>query len=679
LIIELFGVSYRLVSRSCLFHFPANHQDYCILDINIYEEETMAHGYAGKILRVDLSQAEIAVEEPAEDFYRTYMGGSALNLYYLLREMSPQVDPYSPENILAFSVSALTGVKVSGASRLTVTAKSPLTDAIGDSQSGGFFPAKLKHSGFDAIIVKGKSASPVYLWIDNGKAELRDASHLWGKTTGLVQTAIFDELADDKNIEVLQIGPAGENRVKYACILSMCSRANGRTGMGAVMGSKNLKAIAVRGSDQPSVADTDALREVVQAGAKMFKNPGNQGFGKYGTAQNVGGNNGTGGLPTNNWQSGTFADWEDIDGITMYDTVLEGAGDGKQDSKGRDTCFSCIVRCKRIVRIEDGPYPVDPAFGGPEYETLSALGSYCGVNNLAAVCKANELCNQYGIDTISCGATISWAMEACEAGILTKDHTGGLDIRFGDADTMVQLVEMIGKREGFGDLLAEGSARIAKKIGAGEEFLTTSKKMEAPAHMPQVKRGLALLYAMNPFGADHMSSDHDPSYTEQGYSAFKDRLGVLGLTAPEPAQSLQPAKVEFVRRTQYLFSFMDSANLCQLCWGASWTLYGPQDMVNLVKAVTGWDMSIDEILEIGERRLVMMKLFNGREGFDASDDSLPVKFFRQPLKGGASDGVVVDEEEFNTALREYYRQSGWDETSGHPSQETLVRLGLDSF
>jgi aldehyde:ferredoxin oxidoreductase len=190
---------------------------------------------------------------------------------------------------------------------------------------------------------------------------------------------------------------------------------------------------------------------------------------------------------------------------------------------------------------------------------------------------------------------------------------------------------------------------------------------------------LALLYAMNPFGADHMSSDHDPSYTEQGYGAFKDRLGVLGLTAPEPAQSLQPAKVEFVRRTQYLFSFMDSANLCQLCWGASWTLYGPQDMVNLVKAVTGWDMSIDEILEIGERRLVMMKLFNGREGFDASDDSLPVKFFRQPLKGGASDGVVVEEEEFNSALREYYRQSGWDETSGHPSQETLVRLGLDSF
>ena len=256
-------------------------------------------------------------------------------------------------------------------------------------------------------------------------------------------------------------------------------------------------------------------------------------------------------------------------------------------------------------------------FGGPEYETLSTLGSYCGVDNLAAVCKANELCNKYGIDTISCGATISWAMEAFEAGRLSTEQTGGLEIRFGDGDMVVKLVEMIAAREGFGDLLAEGSARAAAKLGVGEEFLITSKKQEAPAHMPQVKRGLALLYAMNPFGADHMGCDHDLSYTKENYPAFKERLSYLGLTDPQHAYNLQPAKVEWVRRTQYLFSFMDSANLCQLCWGASWTLYGPQDMVKLVKAVTGWDMSIDEILEVGERRLVMMRLFNQREGFDA--------------------------------------------------------------
>ena len=270
-------------------------------------------------------------------------------------------------------------------------------------------------------------------------------------------------------------------------------------------------------------------------------------------------------------------------------------------------------------------------------------------------------------------------MEAFEAGQLTSDQTGGLEIRFGDGDIVVKLVEMIAAREGFGDVLAEGSERAADKLGVGRDFLLTSKKQEAPAHMPQVKRGLALLYAMNPFGADHMGCDHDLSYTEENYPAFQERLSYLGLTDPLHAYSLQPAKVEWVRRTQYLFSFMDSANLCQLCWGASWTLYGPQDMVKLVKAVTGWDMSIDELLEVGERRLVMMRLFNQREGFDAKDDSLPDKFFSKPLQGGVSDQVAVDKDEFDAALVEYYRQSGWDETTGHPTAATIGRLGLESL
>ncbi len=639
----------------------------------------MPYGYTGKILRVDLSARELSIETPPEDFYRTYMGGSALNLYYLLTEMDGGAEPLSAENILAFSVGTLTGARVSGQSRLTITAKSPLTGAIGDSQSGGFFPAQLKFAGFDAVIVKGKADSPVYLFIDEGKAELRDARSLWGKTTEAAEAAIKDEIDDQENLEILQIGPAGETGVKYANVLSMCCRANGRTGMGAVMGSKNFKAIVVRGFEEPEIADRALLNEVVRTGAELFKNPANSGFGKYGTAITVGINNGIGGLPTNNWQSGTFDTFEAIDGPTVYDEVLKGAGDGKQGSQGRDSCFSCIVRCKRVTEILDGPYPVDPVFGGPEYESISTLGSYCGVDNLAAVCKANELCNKYGVDTISCGATISWAMEAFEAGQLTTEHTGGLEIRFGDGDMVVKLVEMIATRQGFGDLLAEGSARAAQKLGIGNEFLITSKKQEAPAHMPQVKRGLALLYAMNPFGADHMGCDHDLSYTKENYPAFEERLSYLGLTNPLHAYSLQPAKVEWVRRTQYLFSFMDSANLCQLCWGASWTLYGPQDMVKLVKAVTGWNMSIDEILEVGERRLVMMRMFNQREGFDSKDDSLPDKFFNKPLKGGVSEGVTVDKAEFDEALVEYYRQSGWDETSGHPTTETVARLGLASL
>lgn len=639
----------------------------------------MSYGYNGKILRVDLTGQHLGVETPDDAFYRRYMGGSALNLHYLLTEMDAHVDPYSPDNILAFSVGALTGARVSGQSRLTITAKSPLTGAVGDSQGGGFFPARLKFAGFDAIIVKGKAESPQYLLIDEGKAELRDASHLWGKTTEAVEAAIKDELNDQENLDILQIGPAGEIGVKYANVLSMCCRANGRTGMGAVMGSKNLKAIVVRGFNEPEIANRDLLKEVVRTGAQLYQKPANKGFGKYGTAITVGGNNGIGGLPTRNWQSGTFEQYEDIDGPAVYDQVLLGADEGKQDGRGRDSCFSCIVRCKRVADIKEGPYKVDPVFGGPEYESISTLGSYCGVGNLAAICKANELCNQYGIDTISCGASISWAMETFEAGQLTTDHTGGLEIRFGDADIVVKLTEMIAKREGFGDVLAEGSARAAEKLGVGEAFLITSKKQEAPAHMPQVKRGLALLYAMNPFGADHMGADHDISYTEENYGAFEERLAYLGLNNPLHAYSLQPAKVEWVRRTQYLFSFMDSANLCQLCWGASWTLYGPQDMVKLVKAVTGWDVTIDEILEVGERRLVMMRMFNEREGFDSKDDSLPAKFFDQPLKDGVSDGVVVDKEEFDAALVEYYRQSGWDESTGHPTKDTIDRLGLSAL
>jgi aldehyde:ferredoxin oxidoreductase len=384
-----------------------------------------------------------------------------------------------------------------------------------------------------------------------------------------------------------------------------------------------------------------------------------------------------GGLPSFNFNSGVFGGWQAIDGETMYNDVLLGAKDKKQATKGRETCFGCIVRCKRVVEIKDGPYPVNPLYGGPEYESVAALGSYCGVDDLAAVCKANEICNQYGIDTISCGATIAWAMEAFEAGILRPDDTGGLKIEFGDANAMVQLTRMIGERQGFGDILAEGSARAAEKLGSGAEFLTTSKHQEAPAHMPQVKRGLALIYAVNPFGSDHESCDHDLTYQEGVYSAFKDRYIALGLSSPSPAVSLQEDKVEFVRKTQYLYSMMDSVNMCQFVWGPSWQLYGPDHLVQMIRSVTGWDVTIDELLEIGERRVNLMRMFNAREGLDGTQDTLPEKFFQQPLKGGPTAGLKIDKHEFEAALKEYYIQCGWDEGSGNPTSETLQRLKLE--
>ena len=279
------------------------------------------------------------------------------------------------------------------------------------------------------------------------------------------------------------------------------------------------------------------------------------------------------------------------------------------------------------------------------------------------------------MDTISCGATIAWAMEAFEAGVITPKDTGGLDLRFGNGEAMVRLTEMIGKREGFGNLLAEGSERAAQQLGRGAEFLITSKGQEAPAHMPQVKRSLALIYAVNPFGADHESSDHDPSY-EAGFKFFKDRLGKLGLTQAQEPRSLGPEKVKFARKTQHFFSMLDSLNLCQFACGPSWQLYGPEEIVKILQAVTGWNVTVEELLDVGERRLNMMRAFNAREGIGRAQDTLGEKMFQKTLKGGPSDGWKIDKAEWEAALEEYYRQSGWDVKRGTPTRQTLERLGL---
>ncbi len=620
----------------------------------------MAHGYHGKILHVDLTQGALEIEEPTESFYRTYYGGSALGMYYLLKHTPAHVDPLSPENTLVLSLSVLTGAPISGQSRLTATAKSPLTDGVGDAQSGGFFPAELKFAGFDAIVVHGRAQTPVYLWIDNGEAELRSADHLWGKTTIEVEDILFAELEDPK-VQVLQTGIAGENGVRYAALISMANRANGRTGMGAVMGSKNLKAVAVRGKMRPSVADKKGLNEHARWGAKEFPESDVYGLGLLGTAEIVGYQNSVGGLPTRNWSSGTFEGWKAIDGKTMAQTIL----------KERDTCYACTVRCKRVVEITEGPYAVAPRSGGPEYETISTFGSYCGVDDLDAVAYANQLCNQYGLDTISTGATIAWAMECYEQGLLTEADTGGIELHYGNAAAMVQLVELIARKEGFGALLAEGSARAAQAIGRGaEKYVVAAKKQEFPAHMPQVKRSLGLIYAVNPFGADHQSSEHDPSYGD-----YPERMAEIGLTDPQPADNLNAAKVHYALTTQRLYSALDSANMCQFVFGPAWHLYGPEQLAQAVRLITGWDTTVEELLELGERRLNLMRAFNAREGIGRDADTLPAKMYRK-LEGGESDGVALDPAEFEYAKDNYYRMAGWDVSTGYPTRAKLEALGV---
>ncbi len=635
----------------------------------------MAHGYNGKILHVDLTDGKFRVEEPGEAFYRKYMGGSAMAMYYLLKEMPPGVDPLGPDNVLVLALSVLTGAAISGQSRMTAAAKSPLTGAIGDSQGGGFFPAELKFAGFDAIVIKGVSEKPVYLWINEGKYELRAASHLWGKITGDAEAIIKEELGDDK-IEVLQVGPAGENMVRFAGIFSMSNRANGRTGMGAVMGSKNLKAVAVRGKQRSSVADKAGLRKLAKWGAANLDDSDIAGIAKYGTAETTGSNQTSGTLPSYNYNSGVFDQWEALDGTTMYDTVLRGAAEGKQDREGRDTCYACTVRCKRVVELTEGEYKVDPHYGGPEYETTSTFGNYCAIDDLPAICKANELCNKYGMDTISCGATIAWAFEAFNAGMLTLDDTEGLDLTWGNAESMVKLTEKIAKRDGFGDLLAEGSERAAKKIGRGTEaYLITCKGQEAPAHMPRVKRSLAIIYATNPFGADHQSHEHDPAI-EADLEYYTERMAVLGFSEAQEPRSLSDEKIRFTAVSQRMYGAMDSLNLCQFVFGPAWQLYGPVDMVALVRTVTGWeDVSFDELQKVGERRLNMMRAFNAREGLDRKDDVLPEKLFK-PLKGGVSDGWKLDRAEVESALDKYFEFCGWDIKTGNPTRAKLEELDL---
>lgn len=618
----------------------------------------MLYGFAGKILHVDLTTRNIEIEEPKEAFYRKYVGGSAMGTAYLLRNTPSGADPLGPENTLCLMIGPMTGAPISGQSRVAATARSPETGLIGDSQAGGFWPAELKFAGFDGIVVQGKADEPVYLWICDGEAELRGAEHLWGRFTAEVEDAIRDEL-DDERIRVLQCGPAAERGVRFSALISNANRANGRTGMGAVMAAKNLKAVAVRGQSSPELADPEGLRALARWGAEKFEDSDIYTMGLHGTADVVVPQDQAGGLPTRNWSSGTFEEAEAISGSTMSETIL----------KRRDTCFGCVVRCKREVDVPEGKYIVDPRYGGPEYETIATMGSYCGVGDLKAIARANQLCNMYGMDTISCGATIAWAMDCFERGLLTPEDTDGLDLRFGNADAMVAMVERIGEREGLGRTLGEGSARAAETLGVGQDLVVAVKHHELPAHMPQVKRSLALIYAVNSFGADHQSHEHDGSYRW-----YPERMAELDLLDPQPSDLLNAEKVRYAIYTQRLYSLLDTLPVCQFVFGPSWHLYGPGQLVEAVRTVTGWNVSLWELMKIGERRLNLLRAFNAREGVGAEADTAPPKL-SIPLQGGKSDGVAVSPEEVKEAKALYYQMSGWDE-NGRPTRAKLEELAL---
>lgn len=627
----------------------------------------MPNGYIGKILHVDLTKGSLTVEEPKDAFYRKYLGGSAMGMHYILRDMPKGADPIGPENVLTLMAGVTTGAAISGQSRLNANARSPISGGIGDSQSGGFFPAELKFAGFDGIVIKGKSSKPVYLAIIEGKPELRDAAHLMGKLSGEVDDIIHKEV--DPKAEILQHGIGAENGVLFSSLVSMSNRHNGRTGMGLVMASKNLKAVVVRGKRKMEIFDAKALTALNRIGPKALPENGDMdGLAKFGTAVVVLFNNTIGTLPTRNYTEGQFESCEPISGEKMAETIL----------KERDTCYACVVKCKRVVEIKDGAYKVDPRYGGPEYETLGTFGSYCGIDDLAAVSLANQICNEYAIDTIAAGATIAFAMECFEKGVITKEQTGGLELKFGNTDAMLKALNMMAKAEGeFGKTLGMGSERAAKKWGKGsDEFLITVKGAESPAHMPQAKRSLALIYAVNPFGADHQSSEHDPYY-EEGIGDFNlDRLKQIGLGSPQPAYSLTDEKVRFAYETEVFYSMTDSAELCQFVYGPTWTLYDAKDTAAMINSVTGWDLTVDDLMEVGRRRLDLFRTFNAREGFGRRDDQLPKKFFKA-LKGtGPTAGFVLTHEEVDSAINHYYKLAGWS-SEGVQTRETLKKHDIE--
>jgi len=624
----------------------------------------MAYGYNGRILKVNLSTKEVGVDEPDEYFYRTYMGGATLGAYYLLKEMRPKIDAFDPEALIVFAPSILTGTPAPGFARHSVVGKSPLTGTIADSQAGGFWGPELKFAGYDAVVVKGRASEPVYLWINDGKVEIKQASHIWGKTTGETQSIIPKELGDDK-VRVLSIGPAGERLVRFACVLNECKHANGRLGMGAVMGRKNLKAIAARGHGGIKIKD----REIVLKWAKEFSNnfmdnPSNAGLHDLGTGEILTGMNKDGQLPTRNFQTGFFAGAEAISAETMHSTIFQ-KGEG---------CYACPVKCKRVVKVEH-PYQVDPLYGGPEYETLASLGSNCGISDIAAVAKGNELCNKYGLDTISTGATIAFAMECYENGIINQKDTGGVELRFGNADAMLEMVELIAKREGIGDILAEGTKRAAQKVGKGaEKFAIQVKGLEMGMHDGRVKGMVGLAYAVSPVGADHVVVEHDTDFDFNAPEVFIEQMKTMGLLQRCKTSGMDYQKIRMFCYLQYHFSFLDSLCLCVLAFAPVRT-FKLSHLTDVASAVTGWELSLWEIMKLGERRVNMFRIFNEREGFTPEDDWLPERFF-EPIKDGPRQGATYSRQELKEMRDLYYRLMNWDPETGVPTKAKLIELDL---
>ena len=617
------------------------------------------YGYIGRILRVDLRAGSVRIEEPDDRFYRLYFGGRSLIAQYLLRETPAFLDPLGPENVLIFTSGPVTGAPVSGAGRHAVGAKSPLTGAIGSAEAGGYWGSELKRAGFDAVVIQGSSSKPVYLWISEGLAELGDATQIWGLTTAEADEWIRRKLGSDK-IRTSLIGPAGEKLVSYANIVSDLRYFAGRGGLGAVMGSKRLKAIAVmapRGTHYMKLADGEMVRGVAKwMGSNLELVEDLYDTGTVGGLLPM---EYMGGLPSYNFRDGQFEEAELLSGERLRDTMLV----------ARDTCFACAVRCKRTVELSK-PYPVSRQYGGPEYETIAGLGSNLGISNLPLLAHVNEICAANGVDTISIGGVIAFAMECFEAGMLTEADTDGLDLHFGNEAAMVELVNKIVRREGIGDLLAQGVRSVAEEIGEQvQDFALHVKGQELPLHEPRLKQGMGLGYAVSPTGADHEHNMHDSDFTQETLALR--RMREFDEFEPMKLDDLGEKKVRIFKYHSSWQHLMDCLIMCRFL------PYDVGQILDIVRGTTGWDVDKWELMKVGERATTLSRLFNIREGLTADDDHLP-KRFHQAFDKGPLAGVNIDTGTFEEAKRLYYLEMGWDEL-GIPLEDTLTELEIGGW
>jgi aldehyde:ferredoxin oxidoreductase len=625
----------------------------------------MGYGSNGTILRVDLTRGTTTVETFDEAFYRRYPGGKALAAYHLLREMPAGADPLGPENPLILATGLLTGAPLSTATRFNAIARSPLTGAFGESEAGGYWGPELKMAGLDAIILTGRSPEPVWLWVRDGVAEIRDARDLWGQDPPTVQAAIKAEVGE-KNARVLQVGRAGENLVPYAMLMNELRHYNGRTGMGAVMGSKNVRAIAVKGSRRylELAHDPAALREIGSRLAKeVTEHPQGWDLRTKGTPGLTDGLNAGGILPTRNFRQGAFEGVDEI-GFAAYEAIRSNTR----------TCYACAVRCKPETAFT-GRYTVTDTYDGPEYEAVAGFGSNCAIFDLQLVAKANELCNELGLDVISTAGTVAFVMECVEHGLIGPPELQGVDLRFGNGEALLAAIPLIAERRGIGELLALGSRRIAEQVGGDSiTFAMQVKGLEMAMHEPRGKVGVALGYATNEAGADHLVGFHDGVFVNPESVSFKGATK-LGITEPAGALDLGETKVW----NWYTGERWNSAEkVIGLCF------FGPaprsfiqvDDVVTAVRAATGWEVGVDDLLEWGERAVNLARVFNVREGFTRSDDHLPDRL-HEPLEGGALTGRSIDRAAFEAAVTRLFEMKGWDPATGIPTEERLRALELE--